>query len=140
MALLPFPLMALALLGDLAPRARCLARSRSTASRQLNEHVQETVAGVRTLRALGLEARAPARVRAARAGRRRRQLRRADAGRPRTSRRSACTLTAATVLTLGVGGWLVWQRRDDGGPADRVHDVPRPADLADVRRRAGCCR
>ena len=56
-ALLPFPLMALALLVDLAPRARRVAAVARTLLRDLNDHVQETLAGVRTVRALGLQAR-----------------------------------------------------------------------------------
>jgi ATP-binding cassette subfamily B protein/ATP-binding cassette subfamily C protein/ATP-binding cassette subfamily B multidrug efflux pump len=74
----------------------------------LNEHVQETVAGVRTLRALGLEARAgndfAQRTKAA-----------ADASFDAQKWEAAyepavgVTLTVATVLTLGVGGWLVWR-------------------------------
>ncbi len=74
----------------------------------LNEHVQETVAAVRTLRALGLTGRA-----AADFGKRPQTLR----ARASTTQKwesayepaVGLTLTVATVLTLAVGGWLVWQ-------------------------------
>src|SRR4029079_1771446 len=70
--------------------------------------VQESVAAVRTLRALGLEERA-ARDFAERAGEA------ADAEYDAQRWESAyepavgLTLTAATVRTLSLGGWLVWQ-------------------------------
>ncbi len=56
-ALLPFPLMAIAfwVISRRVHDAWALSLERFSS---LNEHVQETVAGVRTLRALGLEARA----------------------------------------------------------------------------------
>ena len=107
-ALLPFPLMALAfwVISRRVHDAWALSLQRFSA---LNEHVQETVAGVRTLRALGLEARAgrdfAARTQAA-----------ADASFTAQKWESAyepavgLTLTTATLLTLSVGGWLVWQR------------------------------
>jgi ATP-binding cassette subfamily B protein/ATP-binding cassette subfamily C protein/ATP-binding cassette subfamily B multidrug efflux pump len=76
---------------------------------KLNDHVQETVAGVRTLRALGMEGRAGAefaqRARAA-----------ADTSFEALKWEAAYepavggTLTVATVLTMGVGGWFVWQK------------------------------
>lgn len=107
-ALLPFPLMALAFwfisrrVHDAwADSLRCFSA--------LNAHVQETMAGVRTVRALGLEQRTGADF-AMRAGAA------ADAGYTAQRWESAyepavgLTLTAATALTLGLGGWLVWQR------------------------------
>ena len=59
-ALLPFPFMAWTLLAS--SRATCTTPGAQSLDRfaKLNDHVQETVAGVRTLRALGLEARAAA--------------------------------------------------------------------------------
>jgi len=74
----------------------------------LNEHVQETVAAVRTLRALGLESRA-ARDFGERA------QRAADASFDAQKWEAAyepavgLTLTVASALTLAVGGWLVWR-------------------------------
>lgn len=107
-ALLPFPLMAWAfwIISRRVHDAWALSLERFSS---LNEHVQETVAGVRTLRALGLEARAERdfaqRTQAA-----------ADAGFTAQKWESAyepavgLTLSAASVLTLTVGGWLVSQR------------------------------
>lgn len=107
-ALLPFPLMALAfwVISRRVHDAWALSLARFSA---LNEHVQETVAGVRTLRALGLEARA---------GRDFAQRTQAAADASFTAQKwesayepaVGLTLTAATVLTLGLGGWLVAQR------------------------------
>jgi len=106
-ALLPFPLMALAfwVISRRVHDAWALSLKRFSA---LNEHVQETVAGVRTLRALGLEARA---------GREfaRRTQAAADASYAAQRWESAyepavgLTLGSATALTLAVGGWLVWR-------------------------------
>ena len=106
--LLPFPLMALAfwIISRRVHDAWALSLQRFSS---LNEHVQETVAGVRTLRALGLEARAGrefgARTQAA-----------ADAGFTAQKWESAyepavgLTLATATLLTMSLGGWLVVQR------------------------------
>ena len=106
-ALLPFPLMALAfwyISGHIhTAESDSLKRFSS-----LNDHVQETLTGVRTLRALGLEARSSKQFSelAARA---------ADASFNAQKWEAAyepavgLTLTAATALTLGLGGWLVWQ-------------------------------
>ncbi|MBW8900305.1 MAG: ATP-binding cassette domain-containing protein [Massilia sp.] len=106
-ALLPFPLMALAFW-----RISSHIHTASTDSLKrfsaLNDHVQETLSGVRTLRALGLEARSADQFAqlAARA---------ADASLAAQKWEAAyepavgLTLTAATGLTLGLGGYLVWQ-------------------------------
>jgi ATP-binding cassette subfamily B multidrug efflux pump len=105
-ALLPFPLMAWSFW--------VISRHVHDAWRQsldrfslLNDHVQETVAGVRTLRALGLEGRAghefAQRAKSA-----------ADSGFEALRWEAAyepavgLTLTAATALTLAVGGGFVW--------------------------------
>lgn len=106
-ALLPFPLMA-ASFWVISRRVHDAWRQSLDRFSALNEHVQETVAGVRTLRALGLEARAgndfAQRTKAA-----------ADASFDAQKWEAAyepavgVTLTVATVLTLGVGGWLVWR-------------------------------
>jgi ATP-binding cassette subfamily B protein/ATP-binding cassette subfamily C protein/ATP-binding cassette subfamily B multidrug efflux pump len=74
---------------------------------QLNDQVQETLSGVRTLRALGLEQRnAQAFSRLASAA----SDASFDAQRWEASYEPAVgfTLGIATALTLGVGGWLVW--------------------------------
>ena len=105
-ALLPFPLMALAfwrISGHIhAASADSLKRFSN-----MNDHVQETLSGVRTLRALGLEQRSAAQFAelAARAS---------DASLDAQKWEAAyepavgLTLTAASALTLGVGGYLVW--------------------------------
>lgn len=106
-ALLPFPFMAWSF-WVISRRVHDAWRESLDRFSKLNDHVQETVAGVRTLRALGLEARAGAefaqRTRAA-----------ADASYEALRWEAAYepavggTLTAATVLTMGMGGWFVWQ-------------------------------
>ena len=106
-ALLPFPLMAVAfyVISRNIHRASRLALERFSG---LNDHVQETVAAVRTLRALGQEARAgrefDARAQAA-----------GDAALDAQKWEAAfepavgLTLTVAAALTLAVGGALVWR-------------------------------
>jgi ATP-binding cassette subfamily B protein/ATP-binding cassette subfamily C protein/ATP-binding cassette subfamily B multidrug efflux pump len=104
-ALLPFPFMAYAFYVITGHVHDAWRRSLDRFS-DLNEHVQETVAAVRTLRALGLTARAGAEF-AERAGEA------AKAGFMAQRWESAYepavggTLTAAAVLTLSLGGWLV---------------------------------
>ena len=106
-ALLPFPFMAWAF-WTISRHVHDAWRQSLDRFSSLNEHVQETVAAVRTLRALGLEDRAAREfaVRAeaaASAG--------FDAQRWEAAYEPAVglTLTLASVLTLGVGGYLVWQ-------------------------------
>jgi ATP-binding cassette subfamily B protein/ATP-binding cassette subfamily C protein/ATP-binding cassette subfamily B multidrug efflux pump len=105
-ALLPFPLMALAFWRI----SRHVHEAWATSLRsfgQLNDHVQETLSGVRTLRALGLEARSAAQFSGLTGAA-------ADASFVAQRWEAAYepavgfTLAAATVLTLGVGGRLVW--------------------------------
>ncbi|MDL2356866.1 MAG: ATP-binding cassette domain-containing protein [Pseudomonadota bacterium] len=108
-ALLPFPLMALAFW-----RISSHIHTASTDSLKrfaaLNDHVQESLSGVRTLRALGLEQRSARQFGelAARA---------ADASLVAQQWEAAyepavgLTLTAAGVLTLGLGGYLVWHEQ-----------------------------
>jgi ATP-binding cassette subfamily B protein/ATP-binding cassette subfamily C protein/ATP-binding cassette subfamily B multidrug efflux pump len=105
-ALLPFPLMACAFYAVSHRVHEAWRRSLDRFS-DLNEHVQETIAAVRTLRALGLEGRADRDFAeraqaAARAG--------FDAQRWESAYEPAVglTLSTATVLTLSLGGWLVW--------------------------------
>jgi ATP-binding cassette, subfamily B, multidrug efflux pump len=106
-ALLPFPLMALSFWW--------ISRHVHEASRRslerfgtVNNHVQETLAGVRTVRALGLQARSEAQFKVLAAGAAQASL---DAQRWEAAYEPALgfTLSAATALTLGMGGWLVWQ-------------------------------
>ncbi|MGC0153735.1 ABC transporter transmembrane domain-containing protein [Chromobacterium vaccinii] len=106
-ALLPFPLMAWAFsrISNHIHREWGAALSRFG---QLNDHVQETLSGVRTLRALGLEARNDA------------ELSRLAAAASDSSFEAqrweaafepvvGATLVFATLITLTVGGYLVWQ-------------------------------
>jgi ATP-binding cassette subfamily B protein/ATP-binding cassette subfamily C protein/ATP-binding cassette subfamily B multidrug efflux pump len=105
-ALLPFPLMALAFwwISRHVHSAWALSLERFAA---LNDHVQESLSGVRTVRALGLAARNEARFS---------QLATAASDASFEAQRweatyepaVGITLTAATVITLGTGGWLVW--------------------------------
>jgi ATP-binding cassette subfamily B multidrug efflux pump len=106
-ALIPFPLMAFAFW-----RISSHIHTASTDSLKrfaaLNDHVQESLSGVRTLRALGLEQRSAAQFSelAARAS---------DASLAAQQWEAAyepavgLTLSAAGALTLGLGGYLVWQ-------------------------------
>lgn len=106
-ALLPFPLMAWAFF-VISRHVHDEWRASLDRFANLNDHVQETVAGVRTVRALGLERRADRefsnRAEAA-----------ADAGYAALKWESAyepavgLTLTTATLMALAVGGVLVWQ-------------------------------
>ena len=105
-ALLPFPLMALSFwwISRHVHDASRLSLERFGA---LNDHVQETLAGVRTVRALGLLARSEAQFSTLAGGA-------ADASFEAQRWEAAYepavgfTLAVATALTLGVGGWLVW--------------------------------
>lgn len=106
-AILPFPAMALAFwwISRHVHEASRLSLERFGA---LNNHVQETLAGVRTVRALGLQARSEAQFTqlagaAAASG--------FDAQRWEAAYEPAVAMSfaAATALVLGAGGWLVWQ-------------------------------
>lgn len=105
-ALLPFPAMALAFWW-ISRHVHDASRDALARFSDLNDHVQETLAGVRTLRALGLEGRSAQRFGELAAG--------AAQASERAQRWEATyepavglSLTVATVLTLGYGGWLVW--------------------------------
>jgi ATP-binding cassette subfamily B protein/ATP-binding cassette subfamily C protein/ATP-binding cassette subfamily B multidrug efflux pump len=106
-ALLPFPLMAIAFWW-ISRHVHDAWRLSLANFGALNDHVQETVAGVRTVRALGLQARSAAQFSALASA--------ASQAGERAQRWEAayepavgCTLSLATALTLGVGGWLVWR-------------------------------
>jgi ATP-binding cassette subfamily B protein/ATP-binding cassette subfamily C protein/ATP-binding cassette subfamily B multidrug efflux pump len=105
-ALLPFPLMALAF-WRISSHIHTASSDSLKRFSALNDHVQETLSGVRTLRALGLEQRSA------------RQFGELAANAARASLTAqkweaayepavGLTLTAATGLTLGLGGYLVW--------------------------------
>jgi ATP-binding cassette subfamily B protein/ATP-binding cassette subfamily C protein/ATP-binding cassette subfamily B multidrug efflux pump len=105
--LLPFPLMALAFWW-ISRHLHDAARQALDAFGALNDQVQETLSGVRTLRALGLEAHSSARFgrlagAASNAGLR---AQRWEAG---YEPAVGLTLNAAMALSLGFGGWLVWR-------------------------------
>ena len=105
-ALLPFPLMAIAF-WRISNHIHQASKDSLDAFGKLNDHVQETLTGVRTLRALGLEERSAARFS---------ELAEvAAAASLRAQRWEAAfepavgiTLISATALTLGLGGYLVW--------------------------------
>ncbi|TFZ07591.1 ABC transporter ATP-binding protein [Ramlibacter humi] len=105
-ALLPFPLMGVAFWW-ISRHVHDASRASLERFGSLNDHVQETLAGVRTIRALGLQARSERQfsqlaAEAAQAGLR--SQRWEAAYEPAVG----FTLSAATMLTLGAGGWLVW--------------------------------
>ncbi|MDB5871879.1 MAG: transporter ATP-binding protein [Ramlibacter sp.] len=107
-ALLPFPLMALSFWWISRHVHEAWRLSLDTFG-ALNDHVQETLSGVRTVRALGLLARSEAQFSNLAAAASNASF---DAQRWEASYEPAVgfTLSAATVLTLGVGGWLVWHQ------------------------------
>ncbi|PIG29069.1 ATP-binding cassette subfamily B protein/ATP-binding cassette subfamily C protein/ATP-binding cassette subfamily B multidrug efflux pump [Janthinobacterium sp. 35] len=106
-ALLPFPLMGLAFW-----RISSHIHTASTDSLQrfsaLNDHVQESLSGVRTLRALGLEERSSKQF-STLAGHAANASLTAQRWEAAYEPAVGLTLTAATALTLGLGGYLVWQ-------------------------------
>ncbi|OON60845.1 ABC transporter ATP-binding protein [Massilia sp. KIM] len=106
-ALLPFPLMAYAFwrISTRIHTAESDALKRFSA---LNDHVQETLSGVRTLRALGLETRSAAQF-GELAGQAAKASLTAQKWEAAYEPAVGLTLTAATGLTLGLGGYLVWQ-------------------------------
>jgi ATP-binding cassette, subfamily B, multidrug efflux pump len=105
-ALLPFPFMALGFWW-ISRHVHEAWRGSLDTFGALNDHVQETLSGVRTVRALGLQARSEAQFRALAGAA-------ADASFGAQRWEAAYepavgfTLSAATAMTLGVGGWLVW--------------------------------
>jgi len=106
-ALLPFPFMALSFWWISRHVHEAWAQSLQRFG-ALNDHVQETLSGVRTLRALGLEQRSAKQFAelATRASESSFQAQRWEAT---YEPAVGFTLATATVLTLGVGGWLVWR-------------------------------
>jgi ATP-binding cassette subfamily B multidrug efflux pump len=104
--LLPFPLMALSFWWISRHVHEAWRRSLANFG-ALNDHVQETLSGVRTVRALGLQARSEAQFSALASAAAKSSF---EAQHWEAAYEPAVgfTLSAATVLTLGVGGWLVW--------------------------------
>jgi len=104
--LLPFPFMALSFWW-ISRHVHEAWRTSLTDFSALNDHVQETLSGVRTVRALGLQARSEAQF-SALAGAAAASSYRAQHWEAAYEPAVGFTLSAATVTTLGVGGWLVW--------------------------------
>ncbi|MBY0572488.1 MAG: ATP-binding cassette domain-containing protein [Undibacterium sp.] len=106
-ALLPFPLMAWAF-KRITQHVHDASKDSLERFSKLNEQVQESLSGVRTLRVLGLEQRSAAQFA---------QLAEDAAGASLAAQRweaayepaVGMALTAAGALTLGVGAYLVWQ-------------------------------
>jgi ATP-binding cassette subfamily B protein/ATP-binding cassette subfamily C protein/ATP-binding cassette subfamily B multidrug efflux pump len=108
-ALLPFPLMALAF-WRISSHIHTASGDSLKRFSNLNDHVQETLSGVRTLRALGLEQRSAkqfAELASSAADASLRAQKWEAAYEPAVG----LTLTAATGLTLGLGGYLVWNKQ-----------------------------
>jgi len=108
-ALLPFPLMGWSfwyISGHIHSAASETLKHFSA----LNDHVQETLSGVRTLRALGLEQRSASHF-ATLAQQASDASLRAQVWEAAYEPAVGLTLTAAGGLTLGLGGYLVWQQQ-----------------------------
>ena len=105
-ALLPFPLMALAF-WVISRKIHVAAGDALKGFSALNDHVQEALAGVRTVRALGLEARSTRQFGELAAGAADAALR-AQKWEAAYEPAVGLTLGAAGALTLGLGGYLVW--------------------------------
>jgi len=105
--LLPFPLMGLAFWW-ISRHLHAASRQALDAFGALNDQVQESIAGLRTLRALGLTGRNAAQFGALAgvAAARGLQAQRWEA---RYEPAVGMTLNAAMALALGFGGWLVWR-------------------------------
>ena len=106
-ALLPFPLMAYAF-WRISNQIHLKSVSALTRFSELNDHVQESLTGVRTLRALGMQQRSTARFEAL-AG----SVAAADLAAQRWEAAYepvvGVTLSIAAALTLALGGYLIWQ-------------------------------
>lgn len=104
-ALLPFPLMALAF-ARISERVHLAWKESLDHFSALNQHAQEGLASVRTLRALGLTQRNAGQFAALadRAGHASYQAQRWEAA---FEPAVGMTLSAATAIALGLGGWMV---------------------------------
>ena len=105
--LLPFPLMALGFWW-ISGHLHAASRQALDAFAALNDQVQESIAGLRTLRALGLTERNSAQF-AALAGVAADRGLQAQRWEARYEPAVGMTLNAAMALALGFGGWLVWR-------------------------------
>jgi ATP-binding cassette subfamily B protein/ATP-binding cassette subfamily C protein/ATP-binding cassette subfamily B multidrug efflux pump len=106
-ALLPFPFMAVAFWW-ISRHLHERSRDALTRFGELNDHVQETLTGVRTLRALGLEERSSTRFgELAQAASDSSYL--AQRWEARYEPAVGIALSLAMAASLGLGGWLVWQ-------------------------------
>ncbi|MBL0420631.1 ATP-binding cassette domain-containing protein [Ramlibacter sp. AW1] len=105
-AVLPFPLMGLAF-WRISRQVHQASRRSLERFGALNDHVQETLSGVRTVRALGLQARSEAQFNALAGGAAAASF---DAQKWEAAYEPAVGISfaTATALVLGVGGWLVW--------------------------------
>jgi ATP-binding cassette subfamily B protein/ATP-binding cassette subfamily C protein/ATP-binding cassette subfamily B multidrug efflux pump len=106
-ALLPFPLMAWAF-KSISERVHQYSREALDCFSDLNDHVQETLSGVRTVRALGLEGRSQAEL-SRRAERAAHASLKAQCWEAAYEPAVGLTLSAASVIALAVGGYFVWQ-------------------------------
>jgi ATP-binding cassette, subfamily B, multidrug efflux pump len=105
--LLPFPLMALAFWW-ISRHLHDASRQALDAFGHLNDQVQESLVGVRTLRALGLEARGRQQF-GMLAGRAADTAGVAQRWEAAYEPAVGLSLASAMTLSLGYGGWLVWQ-------------------------------
>ncbi|QDQ26151.1 ATP-binding cassette domain-containing protein [Chitinimonas arctica] len=108
-ALTPFPLMALSF-WYISNQIHRASHDSLECFSQLNDHVQETLSGVRTIRALGLEARSAARFAELAENAATASLR-AQRWEAAYEPAVGLTLVSASVLTLALGGYLVWQQQ-----------------------------
>ncbi|WP_048440522.1 ABC transporter ATP-binding protein [Caenimonas sp. SL110] len=108
-ALLPFPLMAISFWW-ISRHVHAASRLSLERFGALNDHVQETLSGVRTVRALGLLQRSEAQFSklAGAAADASFDAQRWEAG---YEPAVGFTLAIATATTLGYGGWLVWHNQ-----------------------------
>ncbi len=106
-ALLPFPLMGLAF-WRISSHIHAAATDSLIRFSALNDHVQETFSGVRTVRALGLERQCGLQF-AALAARAAKASLAAQRWEAAYEPAVGLSLSAAGTLTLGLGGYLLWQ-------------------------------
>ena len=108
-ALLPFPFMAFAF-WRISSHIHQASKDSLECFGKLNDHVQETLTGVRTLRALGLETRSATRFSELAENAASASLR-AQRWEAAFEPAVGIALVIATILTLGLGGALIWQGR-----------------------------
>jgi ATP-binding cassette subfamily B protein/ATP-binding cassette subfamily C protein/ATP-binding cassette subfamily B multidrug efflux pump len=106
-ALTPFPLMAFAF-WRISNAIHHASKDSLNRFSDLNDHVQETLTGVRTLRALGLEERSAKHFADLAEGAAEASLR-AQRWEAAYEPAVGISLVTAAAVALGVGGWLVWR-------------------------------